>query len=255
MSIGAAINTVLNSIPQMPIATAPSSASVVRSGEPPAVVTTDVVEISVPGTDAPTATLVALSEVSPAVETTDLVQISAEGAAAVADEQPVACLVAERLIFPFPFPNTEIDALLNNLRERENLERQMFRLQDDAIVDRKVGELASDGTSPEDLREQANELRKNNKHDEANELNQLSWLMDGRGIPEDDPGTERNELEDAGNLLVQRADDKQVVATLIGKKLDVLKEDFDELVENFDVDDDDDFHPPIFLAAAVEEVV
>ena len=129
----------------------------------------------------------------------------------------------------------------------------MFRLQDDAIVDREVGTLAADGTSPDELRDQADQLRKENKHDEANELNQLAWRMEGRGIPEDDPATARNELEEAGDLLTQRADDKQIVASLIGRKLDSLEEDFEDLVENFDVDDEDDFHPPIFLAAAAEE--
>ncbi|MDP6110418.1 MAG: hypothetical protein QGF00_29140 [Planctomycetota bacterium] len=222
MSIGAAIDTILSTIPPMPVAaTAPP---------PPA---------------AP--------EASPVVAPADIVEISPEGAAAAIDDQPVASVAAERLIFPYPFPNTEIEALLNNLRQRENLERQMFRLQDDAIVDREVGTLAAGGTSPDELRDQADQLRKENKHDEANELNQLAWRMEGRGIPEDDPATARNELEEAGDLLTQRADDKQIVASLIGRKLDSLEEDFEDLVENFDVDDEDDFHPPIFLAAAAEE--
>ncbi|MDA0840703.1 MAG: hypothetical protein O3B01_25660 [Planctomycetota bacterium] len=233
MSIGAAINTVLNSIPQMPVATSPTAPPVKAQTPPPVETTTPASE------DA----------------STDVVEISSEGEAAIVADQSVVSVAVERLIFPYPFPGSEIDALLNNLRQRENLEYQMFRLQDDAITDRKVGILAADGTSPEDLRKQANELSKKNKHDEANELNQLSWLMDGRGIPEDDPATSRNELEEAGKLLIQRADDKQVVASLIGNKVQVLKEDFDELVENFDVNDNDDFSPPFFLAATAEQAV
>lgn len=214
----------------------------------PEATSTTVVDAQPKDTGAPVVAPVVVLE--PATDTVEISPqaVEAEGGALVADSPEMA--VAR--IAPWP-PRPEegsIGWLLDNLRERERLEGQMFRLQKEANRDREIGEVAVDGKSPDDLRKEADELRRNGKLEEANELYQLANEMGWRNIPEDDPSTEADELVDAGERMLQRAVDKRMVASLLGMKLDQMEEAFQTAAEDVSLDDDIYNPYPVYYAMA-----